>query len=100
MILVQVWESGAHVLALVSDDDGQISPHWADEWKKSCPAEKQQLLDVVHYPGAGHLLEPPYTPHCRVCINPSYGKFFGYSCHSPCFVVKEYYQEKRIQITG
>ncbi|XP_025104979.1 acyl-coenzyme A amino acid N-acyltransferase 2-like isoform X2 [Pomacea canaliculata] len=70
---IPVWESGAHVLALVSDDDGQISPHWADEWKKSCPAEKQQLLDVVHYPGAGHLLEPPYTPHCRVCINPSYG---------------------------
>ena len=23
--------------------------------------------EVLNYPGAGHLIEPPYSPHCRAC---------------------------------
>lgn len=29
-------------------------------------AGKKHLLTVLNYPGAGHLIEPPFSPHCRV----------------------------------
>lgn len=29
-------------------------------------AGKSHLLTVLNYPGAGHLIEPPYSPHCAV----------------------------------
>lgn len=29
-------------------------------------AGNRHLLQVITYPGAGHLIEPPYTPHHRV----------------------------------
>lgn len=28
-------------------------------------AGNSHLLTVLSYPGAGHLIEPPYSPHCR-----------------------------------
>lgn len=27
---------------------------------------KKHLLTVLNYPGAGHLIEPPFSPHCTV----------------------------------
>lgn len=26
---------------------------------------KSHQLTILSYPGAGHLIEPPYTPHCQ-----------------------------------
>jgi hypothetical protein len=37
------------------------------------PADKKHQIEMVKYPGAGHLLEPPYNPHCKGCINPTFG---------------------------
>ncbi|KAI5607006.1 peroxisomal acyl-CoA thioesterase 2b like 3 [Silurus asotus] len=28
-------------------------------------AGNSRLLTVLSYPGTGHLIEPPYSPHCR-----------------------------------
>eukprot|EP00064_Thunnus_orientalis_P023859 superscaffoldBa00009486_g24120 len=28
-------------------------------------AGNSHLLTILSYPNAGHLIEPPYTPHCR-----------------------------------
>ncbi|KAK6309227.1 hypothetical protein J4Q44_G00206900 [Coregonus suidteri] len=30
-------------------------------------AGNSHLLTTLSYPGAGHLIEPPYGPHCRAC---------------------------------
>ncbi|XP_076464827.1 bile acid-CoA:amino acid N-acyltransferase-like [Babylonia areolata] len=60
----QVWESSAHILMLVSDDDQAMNLELADVCHSMYPQDKRHLMEVVHYPGAGHLLEPPYTPYC------------------------------------
>ena len=58
---------------LVSDDDGQEHPSTGDLFANRYPEDQRHLVEVVHYPGAGHLLEPPYTPQCRFCYNPFFG---------------------------
>ena len=35
---------------------------------------RQLLCNVLGYPGAGHLIEPPYTPHCPKSFVKSRGK--------------------------
>ncbi|KAK7104524.1 bile acid-CoA:amino acid N-acyltransferase-like isoform X2 [Littorina saxatilis] len=72
--LLPMWKSSAHMLCLVSDDDGLNNPQWIEELRTMYPEDRRHLIEVVHYPGAGHLLEPPYTPHCRACMNPAEGK--------------------------
>ena len=72
--LCQVWERDVHVLTLVSDDDSQMNPSVADTYYNMYPEDRRHLMEVIHYPGAGHLLEPPYTPHCRFCYSPFFGK--------------------------
>ncbi|XP_076464834.1 acyl-coenzyme A amino acid N-acyltransferase 1-like [Babylonia areolata] len=68
----QVWESSAHVLMLVSDDDQVVNVELADVCHSMYPEDKRHLMEVVHYPGAGHLLEPPYSPHCSFCFHPTW----------------------------
>ena len=74
MLHVQIWESTTRVLMLVSDDDEQVNPELGDMLYRRYPDHRRHLVEVVHYPGAGHLLEPPYTPHCRFCFNPPIGE--------------------------
>ncbi|KAJ8308871.1 hypothetical protein KUTeg_013745 [Tegillarca granosa] len=40
-----------------------------------CPPEKKHKITLVEYPGAGHLLEPPYSPLCRA----SYVSLYGFT---------------------
>jgi hypothetical protein len=68
-----MWKSDAHILCLVSDDDGMNHPRWSDELQALYPKERRHLLTVQHFTGAGHLLEPPYTPHCYACPNAGEG---------------------------
>ncbi|KAK7104520.1 acyl-coenzyme A thioesterase 5-like [Littorina saxatilis] len=72
--IIPLWERDVHMLTLISDDDGQYHPHVGDMHKKLYPEDRCHLIEVVHYPGAGHLLEPLYTPHCRTCYNPFFGQ--------------------------
>ena len=85
MLHVQIWESTTRVLMLVSDDDEQVNPELGDMLYRRYPDHRRHLVEVVHYPGAGHLLEPPYTPHCRFCFNPPIGeesvRSLSYGCH-------------------
>ncbi|KAK7477483.1 hypothetical protein BaRGS_00031307 [Batillaria attramentaria] len=69
---VPVWETSTRLLTLISDDDGQMKPELGALQYDMYPEDKRHLIEVVHYPGAGHLLEPPYTPHCRYCYNPTF----------------------------
>ncbi|XP_056605328.1 peroxisomal succinyl-coenzyme A thioesterase-like isoform X2 [Triplophysa dalaica] len=55
-------------LLLVNADDDQNWPsvESAEDMKEMMgKAGNLQLLEVQTYPGAGHLIEPPYTPHIR-----------------------------------
>ncbi|XP_065130843.1 peroxisomal succinyl-coenzyme A thioesterase-like isoform X4 [Paramisgurnus dabryanus] len=48
------------------DDDNCPSVESAEDMKEIMKkAGNHHLLKVLTYPGAGHLIEPPYTPHIR-----------------------------------
>ncbi|XP_058273384.1 peroxisomal succinyl-coenzyme A thioesterase-like isoform X2 [Hemibagrus wyckioides] len=55
------------ILMIVGDDD----QNWAslesaeDMIRMTEKAGNRHLLEVIIYPGTGHLIEPPYTPHHR-----------------------------------
>lgn len=66
-IIVPVWKSSAQILCITCEDDKAATPEWAFQLQECYPVDKRHLIDVVVYPGAGHLLEPPYTPLCRTC---------------------------------
>ena len=38
---------------------------------------KEHLCSILRYPGAGHLIEPPYTPHCYTSFFSIAGKWYG-----------------------
>ncbi|XP_075886496.1 acyl-coenzyme A thioesterase 1-like [Nelusetta ayraudi] len=49
------------------DDQNVVSTEYAkDMSQRMTAAGKKHLLTVLNYPGAGHLIEPPFSPHCRV----------------------------------
>ncbi|XP_025104456.1 bile acid-CoA:amino acid N-acyltransferase-like [Pomacea canaliculata] len=68
---IPVWKSETHILCLCGDDDGHSRSQWLLDLKDCYPEDKQHKINVVVYPGAGHLLEPPYTPHCLYCFSPA-----------------------------
>ncbi|XP_056604856.1 peroxisomal succinyl-coenzyme A thioesterase-like isoform X2 [Triplophysa dalaica] len=54
------------LLVNAGDDQNWPSVESADDIKKMmAKAGNLNLLEVLMYPGAGHLIEPPYTPHSR-----------------------------------
>ncbi|XP_070181668.1 acyl-coenzyme A thioesterase 1-like isoform X2 [Littorina saxatilis] len=71
---IPLWETDVHLLTLACDDDYLMRPDMGDIHQKLYPEDRRHLIEVVHYLGAGHLLEPPYTPHCRTCFNTVFGQ--------------------------
>lgn len=67
---IPAWCNGAKVLSIVGEDDKQVHPKWhffyRDHWPEVC----RDNLEFHSYPGAGHLIEPPYAPHVRA-VRPS-----------------------------
>jgi len=62
-----------HVLWVVGEDDRNMhSGRFADIALSRCEGVNDRL-EVVRYPGAGHLIEPPFVPFCEM----SYHKVIG-----------------------
>ncbi|MCI4381841.1 hypothetical protein PGIGA_G00256650 [Pangasianodon gigas] len=55
------------ILLIVGEDDQNCpASESADDMMQMMErAGNSHLLTVLTYPGAGHLIEPPYTPHCQ-----------------------------------
>uniref|UniRef100_A0AAY4EN29 Uncharacterized protein n=1 Tax=Denticeps clupeoides TaxID=299321 RepID=A0AAY4EN29_9TELE len=53
------------VLLVVGEDDQNWATVESAEDEMMSKAGNDRLLTVLSYPGAGHLIEPPYTPHFR-----------------------------------
>ncbi|XP_078409232.1 peroxisomal succinyl-coenzyme A thioesterase-like isoform X2 [Cetorhinus maximus] len=54
------------MLIFGEDDQNSPAPESAIEIQKVMKAAgNDHLLTVLSYPQAGHLIEPPYSPHCR-----------------------------------
>ncbi|XP_060579565.1 bile acid-CoA:amino acid N-acyltransferase-like isoform X2 [Ruditapes philippinarum] len=62
---VEAWRHGAKILVIAGEDDKQIDPKTQTYFYELCPNEFKHLVEVYRYPGAGHLIEPPFSPHAR-----------------------------------
>ncbi|XP_077990114.1 bile acid-CoA:amino acid N-acyltransferase-like [Glandiceps talaboti] len=63
---VKVENINCPCLFLISGDDPSYQPeeHLQTIYQKMSAVGKQDLVKVLRYPKAGHLLEPPYAPLC------------------------------------
>ncbi|XP_064846038.1 acyl-coenzyme A thioesterase 1-like isoform X1 [Oncorhynchus masou masou] len=56
------------LLVVGQDDMNWAAVESADDMTQMMErAGNSHLLTTLSYPGAGHLIEPPYGPHCRAC---------------------------------
>lgn len=59
----------AKVLYLIGDDDGFFKSDEYRLWLKNLSPQKANDVRFIIYPGAGHLIEPPYSPLTRQCYS-------------------------------
>ena len=68
------------VLMVYGTDDLLIPPEFSVRY--TCNAlrkiGREHLCSVLCYWNAGHLIEPPYTPHCYSCYMHHFGKWQGH----------------------
>ncbi|XP_046568731.1 acyl-coenzyme A thioesterase 1-like [Haliotis rubra] len=58
----QAWTNNAKILYLCGEDDSVWRTDFANTFIVTCPEEKRKNIELIVYPGAGHLIEPPYMP--------------------------------------
>ena len=63
----------AKVLVVVGDDDKIVKADAYKKWLQSLPISELSNIELVVYPGTGHLIEPPYTPLFHTCYASLYG---------------------------
>lgn len=75
------------MLCIIAEDDTAMPPSVYKEMVRQIPEEKLHTIKSVFYPGAGHLIEPPYAPLCRASyMNEQFGK----DVHHCVIPLKEY----------
>ncbi|KAK3596947.1 hypothetical protein CHS0354_002514 [Potamilus streckersoni] len=83
---IPAWQYGSKILVLIGEDDLMSSPHWHAKYLEACPAEFRSNIEMVRYPGAGHLIEPPYTPLNRL-IPVSFGEIERFDAVNSTFLL-------------
>ena len=68
----------ARFLLLQSCDDGAVPESFVWDIATRILESGNKKCEVVTYPGAGHLLEPPYTPLCRFVYHKLLGVYLVY----------------------
>ncbi|XP_033734777.1 bile acid-CoA:amino acid N-acyltransferase-like [Pecten maximus] len=65
----KVWESDVKILNICGGDDMNVHPDLQQLQVKCFPAHKRDNIELLVYQGAGHLIDPPFSPHCRASFN-------------------------------
>ncbi|KAL5008828.1 hypothetical protein ScPMuIL_014409 [Solemya velum] len=63
ILLFEAWRGDAKILSILGEDDQSMNIGLHQRLWNTIPADKKANMEMVTYPGAGHLIEPPYTPH-------------------------------------
>lgn len=71
--IIPIERSNASFLFLVGSDDRNVnSEYFAQEcFNRLCENNYSNAYEVISYSGTGHLLEPPYSPHCYASFHNS-----------------------------
>uniref|UniRef100_A0A3B3UAT5 BAAT/Acyl-CoA thioester hydrolase C-terminal domain-containing protein n=1 Tax=Poecilia latipinna TaxID=48699 RepID=A0A3B3UAT5_9TELE len=68
--VVPIERAGAHFLFVASEDDlNWDSKDYLDDMVARLKRHQKKNFESVIYPAAGHLLEPPYGPHCPSALH-------------------------------
>uniref|UniRef100_A0A3P8S6I9 Uncharacterized protein n=1 Tax=Amphiprion percula TaxID=161767 RepID=A0A3P8S6I9_AMPPE len=68
--LIPIEQAKGHFLFVASEDDlTWDSKAYMDQMVERLKRHAKDNFESVSYPGAGHLLQPPYEPHCRSCAS-------------------------------
>ena len=67
------------VLLVVGTGDLSVNTEFSAEliFNRLKTRGKEHLCSILRYPEAGHLIEPPYTPHCYYCFSGITAKWSG-----------------------
>ncbi|XP_067686473.1 acyl-coenzyme A amino acid N-acyltransferase 1-like [Haliotis asinina] len=60
--IIPAWANNAKILYLCGENDDVWRTDFAHTFVETCPEEKRKNIELIIYPGAGHEIEPPYTP--------------------------------------
>uniref|UniRef100_M3ZH77 Acyl-coenzyme A thioesterase 1-like n=1 Tax=Xiphophorus maculatus TaxID=8083 RepID=M3ZH77_XIPMA len=68
--IVPIERAGSHFLFVASEDDlNWDSKGYLDDMVARLKRHQKKNFEIVMYPAAGHLLEPPYGPHCPSALH-------------------------------
>ncbi|XP_060576286.1 acyl-coenzyme A amino acid N-acyltransferase 1-like [Ruditapes philippinarum] len=62
---VPIWTKDVNVLIISGLDDRCLKSDFLYNLWKRYPSNRKHLCTIYRYPGAGHLIEPPYSPLAR-----------------------------------
>ncbi|XP_074053713.1 bile acid-CoA:amino acid N-acyltransferase [Macrotis lagotis] len=73
--LLPIERAHGHILFIVGEKDGNInSKSYAEQMIEQLRRYGKSNGTLLSYPGAGHLIEPPYSPLCLASWNPFVNK--------------------------
>ncbi|XP_067680428.1 peroxisomal succinyl-coenzyme A thioesterase-like [Haliotis asinina] len=67
--MLPIWRQDIKTLIVVGEEDLCVDPQWQHDFEAVIPHDKKKNFRFVYYPGAGHLIEPPYSPLCKASYN-------------------------------
>ncbi|XP_045161068.2 acyl-coenzyme A thioesterase 1-like [Mercenaria mercenaria] len=68
-----IWERDVHVLLISGTDDMTLKTKFLPNLFKCYPEKRKHLCELLVYPGAGHLIEPPYASFARSSVKHNRG---------------------------
>uniref|UniRef100_A0A669BPY5 Acyl-coenzyme A thioesterase 5 n=1 Tax=Oreochromis niloticus TaxID=8128 RepID=A0A669BPY5_ORENI len=96
--LIPIERAKTHFLfAAVEDDLSWDSKAYMDEMVVRLKHHGKENFETVFYPGAGHMLEPPYAPHCPSSFHAGVGKPVLWGGELKAHIAAEIHLWKKIQ---
>ena len=77
-----MWKNDAKILNIIGEDDLSTPAENVHFAKDLFPREKRENFEIVSYPNAGHLIEPPYSPLFRKAYVKIMGKSLRKRVHT------------------
>ncbi|XP_070831109.1 acyl-coenzyme A thioesterase 1-like [Chaetodon trifascialis] len=96
--LIPIEQAKGHFLFVAAEDDlNWDSKGSVDEMVERLKHHGKENFESVCYPGAGHLLEPPYGPHCTSSVHGVVGFPVMWGGESKAHAAAEVHLWKKIQ---
>ncbi|KAL5008200.1 hypothetical protein ScPMuIL_013781 [Solemya velum] len=95
--VLKIWNGDAKVLSVIGGDDQCLDTVIHQRLLDKMPSNKKSNMEILKYPGAGHLIEPPYMPLCRSSYNNTMMSIFMWGGEPKSHAIAQEDSWKRIQ---